>query len=72
MLTVVKKPYTKTSLFEVKGKIPVVVMDYLRQTFGQDVEILEDKDDDVNPALSTWIEPGSHELWFHHRLKEAG
>lgn len=72
MLIIVKKSYTNFPLFEVKGEIPVVVMDYLRQTFGQDAEILEDKNKDGNTALFNWIEPGSHEMWFHHRLKEAG
>ena len=42
MLAVVKKPHTNSSLFKIKGDIPVGVLKYLRREFGQDVEVIDE------------------------------
>lgn len=54
MLAVVKKHLTKQPLFEVRGNIPIKVMEYLKEEFGQDVELLEDDEDMVNIFDTDW------------------
>jgi DNA-binding XRE family transcriptional regulator len=54
MLAVVKKHLTKQPLFEVRGNIPTKVMEYLKEEFGQDVELLEDDEDMVNIFDTDW------------------
>lgn len=55
MLAVVKKPHTDTMLFEIKGNIPNQVLGYLKQEFGQNVEIIEDEEL-VNIFETNWYE----------------
>ena len=54
MLAVVKKHLTKQPLFEVRGNIPTKVMEYLKEEFGQDVEMSEDDEDMVNIFDTDW------------------
>ena len=56
MLAVVKKPHTKQTLFEVKGEIPPEVLQYLTQTFGQDVEVCEPDKEHVDIFSTTWYQ----------------
>lgn len=56
MLAVVKKPHTRTLLFEVKGDIPSHVLAYLEQAFGQDVEVIEDAEEPVNLFETDWYQ----------------
>jgi len=55
MLAVVKKPHTNTMLFEIKGNIPNQVLGYLKQEFGQHLEIIEDEEL-VNIFETSWYE----------------
>lgn len=54
MLAVVKKHHTNQLLFEVKGNIPEKVVEYLRDEFGQDVEVLDDDQETVNIFETEW------------------
>ncbi len=54
MLAVVKKPHTKQTLFEVKGDIPSQVLQYLTQTFGQDVEVCDPDEERVDIFSTSW------------------
>ena len=54
MLAVVKKPHTQQTLFEVKGDIPSQVLHYLTQTFGQNVEVCEPDEEQVDIFSTTW------------------
>ncbi len=54
MLAVVKKPHTKQPLFEVKGDIPAQVLQYLAQTFGQDVEVCEPDEETIDLFGTKW------------------
>lgn len=56
MLAVVKKPHTRTLLFEVKGDIPSHVLAYLERAFGQDVEVIEDAEEPVNLFETDWYQ----------------
>lgn len=54
MLAVVKKPRTKTPIFEIKGEIPDNVMDFLKKEFI--VEIDDDDDEEyVNLMETDWF-----------------
>ena len=44
MLAVVKKHHTDKTLFEVKGEIPSKVVRYLKEEFGQAVEVVDDEE----------------------------
>ncbi len=54
MLAVVKKHHTKKTLFEVKGDIPSDVMGYLKEKFGQDIEIVKEEEELVNVVDTKW------------------
>ena len=54
MLAVVKKHLTKQPLFEVRGSIPTKVMEYLKEEFGKDIEVLEDDEEMVNIFDTDW------------------
>ena len=54
MLAVVKKPHTKTTLFEIKGNIPAGIMEYLHREFGQNVEIVDENEELVNIFDTHW------------------
>ena len=54
MLAVVKKPHTKQILFEVKGEIPLQMLQYLTRTFGQDVELCEPEEEFVDIFSTDW------------------
>ncbi len=54
MLAVVKKHHTDKMLFEVKGDIPSDVMGYLKEKFGQDVEVLEEEEELVSIFETQW------------------
>ncbi|VEN74308.1 Helix-turn-helix protein [Candidatus Desulfarcum epimagneticum] len=56
MLVVVKKPHTDHTLFEVKGDIPSELLQYLTQTFGQDVEALEPDEEWVDIFSTAWYQ----------------
>jgi len=50
----VKKPHTKTTLFEIKGNIPAGIMEYLHREFGQNVEIVDENEELVNIFDTHW------------------
>ena len=54
MLAVVKKHHTNQPLFQVKGDIPFKVMEYLKEEFGQDIEVLQDDEEMVDVFESDW------------------
>ncbi len=54
MLAVVKKHLTKQPLFEVRGRIPTKVMEYLKEEFGKDIEVLEDDEEMLNIFDTDW------------------
>ena len=54
MLAVVRKHLTKQPLFEVRGSIPTKVMEYLKEEFGKDIEVLEDDEEMVNIFDTDW------------------
>ena len=54
MLAVVKNPHTDKMLFEIKGEIPSQVLDYIRQQFGNNVEIIEDNEELVDIFETDW------------------
>ena len=54
MLAVVRKHHTKQPLFEVKGDIPLKVMQYLKEEFGQDIEVLQDDEEMVDIFDTEW------------------
>ena len=54
MLAVVKKPHTKKTLFEVRGDIPSHVLQYLSQTFGQDIEVCDPEEECVDLFGTAW------------------
>jgi len=54
MLAVVKKHHTNQPLFAVKGDIPLKVMEYLKEEFGQDIEVLQDDEEMVDIFESDW------------------
>jgi len=54
MLAVVKKHRTSQPLFELRGNIPTKVMQYLKEEFGQDVELLKDDEEMVNVFDTDW------------------
>ncbi len=55
MLAVVKKPRTKQTLFQVKGEIPSQMLSYLEQSFGQDVEVIEEDEGHINIFETEWF-----------------
>jgi DNA-binding XRE family transcriptional regulator len=54
MLAVVKKRHTEQTLFEIKGDIPQKVVRFLKEEFGQDVEVLQDDEEMVSIFDSDW------------------
>ncbi len=52
MLVAVKKPHTKSTLFEMKGNIPKEIIDYLKTGY---TVILEDNDQLPNLLESKWF-----------------
>jgi DNA-binding XRE family transcriptional regulator len=56
MLAVVKKPRTKKTLFEIKGDIPSDVMGYLKEKFGQDIEVVKDDEELVSIFDTKWYQ----------------
>jgi len=54
MLAVVKKHHTKQPLFEIRGDIPAKVVRYLKDEFGQDVEVPQDDEETVNIFDTEW------------------
>ena len=54
MLAVVKKRRTKNALFEVKGNIPLDVLDYLKNKFGKDIRIVKDDEELLNVFETQW------------------
>jgi DNA-binding XRE family transcriptional regulator len=55
MLAVVKKHHTNQSLFEVRGDIPTHVVRFLKEQFGQDVEVLQEDEEMVNVFETDWF-----------------
>jgi DNA-binding XRE family transcriptional regulator len=55
MLAVVKKHHTESALFEVKGEIPKELLNYLKDKYPEDIEIIEEKDESVNLFDSDWF-----------------
>lgn len=53
MLAVVKKRRTNQALFEVRGDIPLKVVRFLKEQFGQDVEVLEDNSEELVNVFDT-------------------
>jgi antitoxin component HigA of HigAB toxin-antitoxin module len=51
MLAVVKKPRTKTPIFEIKGEIPDKVMDFLKKEFTVEID---DDEEYVNLMETDW------------------
>ncbi len=56
MLAVVKKPHTNQTLFEVKGEIPSQVLQYLTQTFGQDFEVCDPDEEQIDLFGTAWYQ----------------
>jgi len=56
MLAVVKKPHTEHTLFEVMGKFPSQVLQFLKRTFGQDVKVYDSDDDIVDIFSTRWYQ----------------
>ena len=54
MLAVVKKPHTDIPMFEVKGEIPSQVLTYLRNAFGQNIEVTSEENESVNMTETSW------------------
>jgi len=54
MLAVVKKHRTNQPLFEIRGDIPIKVVEYLKEEFGQDVEVLKEDEEMVNIFETEW------------------
>jgi len=54
MLAVVKKHHTNQPLFEIRGDIPVKVVEYLKEEFGQNVEVLKEDEEMVNVFETEW------------------
>lgn len=54
MLAVVKMHRTNKNLFEIKGKIPNRVIDYLRKEYGGDFLIKREKESLVDPFTTDW------------------
>ena len=54
MLAVVRKHHTEKTLFEVKGEIPLKVVRYLQDEFGQDVNVVDDDDEMVDVFDTEW------------------
>jgi len=54
MLAVVKKHHTDQPLFEIRGDIPVKVVEYLKKEFGQHVEVLKDDEELVDIFETEW------------------
>jgi len=55
MLAVVKKPHTENSLFEIRGEIPKKLIQYLKDNFGSDVEIVDENEETVDFLSSDWF-----------------
>ncbi len=53
MLAVVKKRRTNRRLFEIKGEIPIDVIEYFRQNFGSSFEIVEDNENELIDIFET-------------------
>jgi DNA-binding XRE family transcriptional regulator len=53
MLAVVKKHRTDQALFEVRGDIPPKVVHYLKEQFGQDVEVLDENPEEMVDVFNT-------------------
>ena len=54
MLAVVKKHHTDQPLFEIRGDIPAKVVEYLKEEFGQYVEVWQaDEDEDMVDIFET-------------------
>ncbi len=62
MLAVVKKPHTKTILFEVKGDIPPNLLAYLEQTYGRNVEVLEEAEEPADLFETAWYQDIQHQI----------
>lgn len=54
MLAVVKKHHTDHPLFEIKGEIPLDVIEYLKSKFPEDIQII-DEEDTINIFNSEWF-----------------
>jgi len=54
MLAVVKKRRTKNRLFEIKGEIPLHVIEYFRREYGSDFQIIEN-DELVDIFETDWF-----------------
>lgn len=54
MLAVVRKHHTNQPLFEIRGDIPSKVVRYLKDQFGQDVEVMQDNEEMVDVFDTKW------------------
>jgi len=54
MLAVVKKHRTSQPLFELRGDIPTKVVQYLKEEFGQDVEVLKNDEEMIDIFETEW------------------
>ena len=54
MLAVVKKPHTNEKIFEIRGAIPLVVVKFLRNKFGDDLEIIDKSEGYVDITQTAW------------------
>ena len=55
MLAVVKKPRTNLPLFEVKGNIPPKIIKYLHQTYGKNIELVDEDEERVKIVETDWF-----------------
>lgn len=56
MLAVVKKHHTDRPLFEIKGEIPLDIIEYLKDKFPEDIQIIDDDEEDkINIFNSEWF-----------------
>ena len=55
MLAVVKKPRTNLPMFEVKGNIPSKIIEYLHQTYGKNIELVDEDEEQVNMVATDWF-----------------
>jgi len=62
MLAVVKKPHTENSLFEIRGEIPKKLIQYLKDNFGSDVEIVDENEETVDFLSSDWFKETTDSL----------
>ncbi len=69
MLAVVKKHRTDIPLFKVKGDIPDRLMDFLKNEFGQDLDIVEEHEELADIFDTDWYKEVSLKMTPGDALK---